>query len=89
MGQSLHRDRSYKEKKRRSDFLKEHRRVYGNWCPMCGDQDRHADGHRVWLWADHITPVGLGGGEDGPLQAMCSRCQQKQGRAVMMRRRGT
>ena len=81
------RDRSWKERKRRSDFIADHRNRYGNWCPVCGDQDVHADGKRVHLWADHITPVALGGDEHGPLRAMCSRCQSKQGRAVMMARK--
>ena len=81
------RDRSYRERKRRADAVTWHRRRYGNWCPVCGHTDRHEDGKGVRLWADHVTPVGLGGAEDGPLRVMCSRCQSRQGAAVMTTRR--
>jgi len=83
---TLYRDKSYAEKKRRRDAVAWHQKQFGNWCPMCGDTDKHEDGKRVWLWADHLTPVGLGGAEDGPLGVMCSRCQRKQGAMVMRRR---
>lgn len=84
---TVYRGKSYAEKKRRRDAVAWHVQRFGVWCPTCGDTDKHADGKRVWLWADHITPVGLGGAESGPLKVMCARCQRRQGAAVMMKRR--
>lgn len=82
----VQRDRSPAERRRRIATVTEHKSQHGNWCPQCGDRDTHADGTAVRLWADHPTPVGLGGRDDGPLGVMCSVCQGRQGAAVMQRR---
>lgn len=58
------------------------RAQYGNLCPHCGRRG-------VKLTADHITPVGLGGSEHGPLGVMCIECARSQGAKVAnARRRG-
>jgi len=58
-------------RKRREAIVKQHRAQYGDWCPLCGRSE-------VKLSADHITPVALGGSEDGPLRVACMDCQHKQ-----------
>jgi hypothetical protein len=37
--------------------------------------------------ADHVVPVALGGGEDGPLRVHCRRCSDRQGSAIARTRR--
>jgi hypothetical protein len=53
--------------------------IWGLYCPLCGHKDIFRDGSPVRLTADHISPVALGGAEDGPLSVHCYRCQAKQG----------
>ena len=55
--------------------MRDHIAVYGYWCPLCGSTG-------VVLTADHLFPVSLGYGEDGPLSVHCVKCQKKQGGSV-------
>lgn len=67
------------ERRRRHAFVESWIAEHGRWCPGCGAVEYHDDGVKVTITADHITPVSLGGAEDGPLQALCTRCQSRQG----------
>lgn len=49
-------------------------------CPDCKQM-------RARFIADHITPIALGGSEDGPLTVHCASCSGKQGAAITNRRR--
>jgi hypothetical protein len=44
-------------------------------CPDCGQT------RKDWV-ADHVTPVALGGGEDGELRVHCRTCSTRQGGVV-------
>lgn len=60
--------RSHAEQQRRRATIAQHVAVYGWVCP--GDE-RHERHPCQDLTADHITPVGAGGREDGPLRVLC------------------
>jgi 5-methylcytosine-specific restriction protein A len=44
------------------------------WCDVCGA--------RTDLTAEHITPVGAGGSESGPLTTLCRPCNSRLGATV-------
>jgi hypothetical protein len=76
------------EQRRRRAFVRSQLRQHGQevsrgvWlatCQVCGKTKTLPLSR--W-WADHITPVALGGSESGPLQLSCAECQIKQGSAV-------
>lgn len=74
------------EKRRRREFV---RRWIAEHGPLCVGYKRPP--HMVNpkdLTADHVHPVALGGAEDGPLQAMCRACQNRQGSDLANARRG-
>lgn len=65
------------ETDRRAEAVRLHVMAVGEWCPGWG-----RDGHVAFdLTADHITPVGTGGSESGPLRVLCRSCNgRKQNR---------
>jgi len=75
------------DRRRRREFVRTQLRQHGEregagWraqCQVCG----HVRVLPIsrW-WADHVTPVALGGSEDGPLRLSCAECQIKQGSKV-------
>lgn len=76
---------SYAERQRRKRCVDQWLAEYGAWCPECGAVEWYDDGTKVVITADHVTPVALGGAEDGPLKAMCKRCQSSQGARIRNR----
>jgi 5-methylcytosine-specific restriction protein A len=58
------------EQKRRARVVAAWRATYGDWCPGW-QRPAHRSND---LTADHVTPVGAGGPEAGPLVVLCRRC---------------
>jgi hypothetical protein len=74
--------------RRRREFVRRHLKDHGThvgdglWQAQCCVCSRTLTlPMREW-WADHITPVAMGGREDGPLQLSCGDCQRKQGSVI-------
>lgn len=70
---------NWAERQRRAAVVEAWRQEYGDWCP-----GYRRPGHGATdLCADHLTPVGAGGAEDGPLSVLCRPCnsRKRDGRA--------
>ena len=63
------------ERKRRAAVVAQWRDEYGDVCPGW-QRDPHPAPD---LTADHITSVGAGGPEDGPLAVLCASCNGRKG----------
>jgi hypothetical protein len=75
------------ERKRRRAFVRAHlrqhgERIDGKWQAVCQVCGRTRILPLARWWADHVTPVALGGDEHGPLRLSCAECQVKQGSQV-------
>jgi 5-methylcytosine-specific restriction protein A len=71
---------NWAERQRRAAVVNAWRHEYGDWCP-----GYHTPAHPAHdLCADHLTPVGAGGAEDGPLGVLCRACnsRKRDGRTV-------
>jgi 5-methylcytosine-specific restriction protein A len=70
--------RTYSQQERRRQAVAQHVATYGLWCPGA-----HEVGHNSHasddLTADHLTPVALGGREDGPLRVLCRSANSSRG----------
>jgi hypothetical protein len=77
----LHND--WGERKRRAAVVRQHRQLYGDWCPGYGVAP-HPDPD---LTADHVVPVGAGGDPHGPLAVLCRSCnsRKREGRSQVVR----
>ncbi|WP_094979577.1 MULTISPECIES: hypothetical protein [Rhodococcus] len=73
---------TYAEQKRRKATVDAWREEHGDWCPGYEVPAHPSDR----LTADHLTPVGLGGAQDGPLGVLCISCNARKGSRVQ---RGT
>lgn len=67
-----------RERKRRAEAVREHRRRFGNVCFGYKRLPHHATRENP-LTADHVTPVAAGGAEDGPLAVLCLSCNARKG----------
>ncbi|AWZ25663.1 hypothetical protein CEJ39_17155 [Rhodococcus pyridinivorans] len=69
---------NYAELKRRRATVDAWRQQHGDWCPGYQRPPHHS----TQLSADHITPVALGGAQDGPLGVLCISCNARKGNRV-------
>lgn len=63
------RPRPWAERERRAAAVRAHVQLYGWLCP--GLPPDHPPHPCHDLTADHVHPVAVGGGEDGPLRVLC------------------
>lgn len=72
-GKRSRRPYTHAERQRRADTVRTWVQAHGWWCPGW-----HADPHPSQdLTADHITEVGSGGSEQGPLAVLCRSCNSR------------
>jgi 5-methylcytosine-specific restriction protein A len=76
--------RTYSEQQRRARTVADWRIQVGDWCPGY-ERPAHQAAH---LQADHVVEVSAGGSEDGPLQVLCSSCNNAKARATFARMMG-